>query len=35
MDIEESEVVWKYQNNTVIIGYDKPAKIKEMDAKKK
>lgn len=33
--LEESEVVWKYQNNTVIIGYDKPEKIIEMDKKKK
>ena len=24
INLEESEVVWKYQNNTVIIGYDKP-----------
>lgn len=33
--LEESEVAWKYQNNTVIIGYDKPEKIKELEKKKK
>ena len=22
--LEESEIAWKYQNNTVIISYDKP-----------
>ena len=35
LQLEDSEVVWKYQNNTVIIGYDKPDKVKEMDEKKK
>ena len=35
IDLDESEVVWKYQNNTVIIGYDKPAAIIEADKKKK
>ena len=35
LELEDSEVVWKYQNNTVIIGYDKPEKVKEMDEKKK
>ena len=25
--LEESEVAWKYANNTVIISYDKPAEI--------
>ena len=35
MKLDESDVVWKYQNNTVIIGYDKPQKIKEIEGKKK
>lgn len=35
INLEDSEVVWKYQNNTVIIGYDKPASIIELDKKKK
>ena len=34
LKMEESSVVWKYQNNTVIIGYDKPDKIKEEEKKK-
>jgi hypothetical protein len=25
LNIEESAIAWKYQNNTVIISYDKPA----------
>ena len=33
--LEESELAWKYQNNTVIISYDKPEKIKEIEKKKK
>ena len=33
--LEESEVAWKYKNNTIIIGYDKPEKIIEIDKKKK
>ena len=32
--LEESSVVWKYQNNTLIIGYDKPDKILELERKK-
>jgi len=24
LNLEESELAWKYQNNTVIISYDKP-----------
>ena len=24
MELEESSITWKYQNQTVIIGYDKP-----------
>lgn len=35
MNLEDSEVTWKYQNNTVIIGYDKPEKVIEMEKKKK
>ena len=27
--LEESELAWKYQNNTVIISYDKPQKVIE------
>ena len=27
--------MWKYQNNTVIIAYDKPDKIVELEKKKK
>lgn len=33
--LEESELAWKYQNNTVIISYDKPDKVMEMEKKKK
>lgn len=33
--LEESELAWKYQNNTVIISYDKPDKVIEMEKKKK
>ena len=32
--LDESNIAWKYQNNTLIIGYDKPEKIKELDRKK-
>lgn len=32
--LEESSIAWKYQNNTLIIGYDKPDKIIELDRKK-
>ena len=32
LEIEESSVTWKYANNTVIIGYDKPDKVKETEA---
>ena len=24
LELEESSITWKYQNQTVIIGYDKP-----------
>lgn len=32
--LDESSVVWKYQHNTLIIGYDKPEKILELEKKK-
>jgi protein DPCD len=32
--LDESCVAWKYQHNTLIIGYDKPDKILELDRKK-
>ena len=35
LQLEESEIAWKYQNNTVIISYDKPEKILELEKKKK
>ena len=35
IQIDEGEVMWKYQNNTVIIGYPKPDKILELEKKKK
>jgi len=34
LKLEESSVVWKYQHNTLIIGYDKPEKILELEKKK-
>lgn len=34
IDLEESSVAWKFQHNTLIIGYDKPEKILELDKKK-
>ena len=34
LTLEESEIAWKYQNNTVIISYDKPEKILEFETKK-
>ena len=34
LKLEESSIAWKYQNNTLIIGYDKPDKILELDKKK-
>ena len=34
LKLEESEIAWKYQNNTVIISYDKPDKIIELEKKK-
>ena len=32
LEIDESSVTWKYANNTVIIGYDKPDKVKQKEA---
>ena len=32
--LDESNVAWKYQHNTMIIEYDKPEKIIELDKKK-
>jgi hypothetical protein len=34
LKLEESSLAWKYSNNTLIISYDKPAKIFEVDAQK-
>ena len=34
LPLEESAVAWKYQHNTLIIGYDKPEKITELEKKK-
>ncbi len=31
LQIDESCIVWKYANNTVIIGYDKPQEVKNRD----
>ena len=35
LELEESEIAWKYQNNTVIISYDKPQQVIDMENKKK
>ena len=35
LKLEESDLVWKYQNNTVIIGYDKPEQVIELEKRKK
>ena len=32
LPIFESNVAWKYANNTVIISYDKPAEVKQREA---
>lgn len=34
LTLEESSLAWKYQHNTLIIGYDKPDKILELEKKK-
>ena len=31
LQIDDSQVMWKYANNTVIIAYQKPAKVKARD----
>ena len=31
LKLEDQYVAWKYQNNTVIIGYEKPDKIIELE----
>ena len=33
--LEESAVAWKYQNSTVIISYDKPDQVIELEKKKR
>jgi len=35
IDLDESSIAWKFQHNTLIIGYDKPDKILELDRKKR
>lgn len=35
INLEESSLAWKFQNNTLIIGYDKPEKILDLDKKKR
>ena len=35
LNLEDIYLQWKYQNNTVIIGYEKPDKILELEAIKK
>ena len=32
LTIDESSIAWKYQNNTVIISYDKPTVVKAREA---
>lgn len=34
IDLDESSIAWKFQHSTLIIGYDKPEKILELDRKK-
>jgi uncharacterized protein YjiK len=34
LTLEESSLAWKYQHNTLLIGYDKPDKILELEKKK-
>jgi len=34
LPLEDSSVAWKFQHNTLIIGYDKPDKIRELEHKK-
>ena len=35
LKLEDNMVAWKYQNNTVIIGYEKPIKVLELEEKKR
>ena len=35
INLDESDLGWKFQNNTLIIGYDKPEKILELERKKR
>ena len=35
MKLEDAKIAWKYQNNTVIIAYEKPGHIIELEQKKK
>lgn len=34
INLEESSLAWKYQNNTLIISYDKPKHILELEKQK-
>ena len=31
LEIDEAAIAWRYTNNTVIIGYDKPNEVKQRD----
>ena len=33
--LDEGDIAWKYQNNTVIISYDKPDEVIELEKKRK
>ena len=33
--IEDSQITWKYQNNTLLIAYNKPPEVLESDIQKK
>lgn len=32
LQVDEAAIAWRYTNNTVIIGYDKPDQVKQKDA---
>lgn len=34
LPLEDSSIAWKYQHNTLIVGYDKPEKVIEVEKKK-
>jgi hypothetical protein len=34
LPLEESSLAWKFQNNTLLISYDKPEKVLELERKK-